>query len=145
MSIQKHIVTGYTNPKLVIWAETANINYFITTPLQPVSQTGATDKQVTFGASTARQYPGDPTPVSRSGGVRTFIHDPGRRSGNALPGKKFWLVSDAGLPGEERRQFTFQGNLTDLHAWLTGHAKMQIDLYGPSGARYTIPAKAGTP
>jgi hypothetical protein len=142
MAIQKHVVPGYTAPVLAIWAETANINYFLKTPLVPAGQGTVTNKQAAVPSHTRRQYPGDPTPINVGGTVREFIHDPGRRSGNATPGKDFWLYSDVGLPGDEKRKFTYQGRITDLHAFLVGEVAMQVHLVGPSGARYVIDAPA---
>jgi hypothetical protein len=43
---------------------------------------------------------------------------PGRKVGNALPGEPF-ILDD----GTEKRQFTFAGNVVDLHAFLTSDVK----------------------
>lgn len=146
MAIVKHKVPGGAGSlDLYIWAETANINYFIKTPLTPLSAGGVTNKTAQVKAFTRRQYPGDSTPINVSASNREFIVDPGARSGAALPGKNFWLVADAGLPGEEKRQFTYQGRLMDLHAWLVGTAKYELYLYGPTGKRYIIEAAPTTP
>lgn len=137
MAIEKHLAGTFT-PDLFIWAETANINYFLNTPLSPVSESGPQNKQATVSAHQRRQYPGDTTPVNVSASAREFLYDPGARNGSALPGKPFVLVGDAGMPNEERRQFTFQGRFVDLHAFLTSEASMQLSLYSPTGKRYTI-------
>lgn len=139
MATVKH-KAGTSQVPLFIWAETANINFFLKTPLAPVSAAGVTNKQASVSAHTRRQYPGDPTPSNVGASAREFIYDPGARNGSALPGKNFWLVADAGLPGEERRQFTYQGRMVDLHAFLVGQAKMQLELYGPTGKHYRIAA-----
>jgi hypothetical protein len=142
MAIVKHKAGTFT-PPLFIWGETANINYFLKTPLTAAAAAGVSNKQATVAAHQRRQYPGDATPVNVSASAREFLFDPGARNGTALPGKPFVLVGDAGLPGEERRQFTYQGRFVDLHAFLTSQAKMEVSLYSPSGKRYTI--EAATP
>jgi hypothetical protein len=61
--------------------------------------------------------------------------DPGRKYGNSLPGKPF-VVDD----GTERRQMTYQGDFTDLHAYFVGDTKAAISLYSERGVRYSIAA-----
>ena len=59
----------------------------------------------------------------------------------ALPGYTITLVSDAGLPGEETRQFQYTGTISGLVAWLKTTAKMLVDVYGPTGSLVTsVPA-----
>ena len=130
MTIQKHEVDGF---ELAIWAETANINFFLSTPLTPVSVDGVINKQTTVKAHTRRQYPRDPSEINVSSSERTFMYDPGRKNGNSLPGKPFILVA-----GDEKRQFTFTGNVIDLHSFLTGNVKEETRFYSP-GASYVIP------
>lgn len=132
--------------KLVIEAPAAaNINYFLKTPLSAVSGSSATNKQVSVKAYQRRSFPGDTTTTAVSASNREYLADAGRKSGNALGGWTFTLVGDAGLPGEERRSFTLvSGRLMDLHAYLVGNAKMQVNLYSRCGARYTIDASGGT-
>lgn len=132
--------------KLVIEATaTANINYFLKTPLVPQTSATAVVKQSTVKAYQRRSFPGDALTTSVSASSREYLADAGRKSGNALGGYTFTLVSDAGLPGEERRDFTLvSGRMLDLHSFLVGQAKMQLHLYGKSGARYVIDA-AGAP
>lgn len=143
MSIEKHKAGTFATPPLYIWGETANINFFLKTALTAVSAASPTNEQTTVSAHQRRQYPGDGSPINVSASTREFLVDPGARNGTALPGKPFVIVSDAGLPGEEKRQFTYQGRFVDLHAFLTGQAKYQINVYSPSGKRYKI--KAATP
>ena len=123
-----------------IWGEPANINFFLKTDLTPDSAGGVVNKQTTVRSHTRRQYPGDPTPVNVASSGRQFMVDPGRKSGNALPGKSFRVVSDAGLPGEENRQFTYQGRWEDVHSLFVGDAAMQVFLYSPTGTRYIVVA-----
>ena len=144
MAIKKHIAGG-TGFQVEIWAETANINFFLKTPLTPASESGVVTKQASVAAHTRRQYPGDPTPANVAANQREFMYDPGARNGSALPGKNFWLVKGIGTAGEERRQFTYVGKLRDLHAFIVGDAKYDLTLYGPTGKRYEIAEADTTP
>ena len=130
MTIQKHDVDGF---ELAIYAETANINFFLNTPLAPVSVDGVVNKTSTVKAFTRRQYKGDPSLINVSGHDRTFMYDPGRKNGNSLPGDPFILSA-----GGEKRRFTFTGNVIDLHAFLTSDVKAETRFYSPS-ASYVIP------
>lgn len=134
MAIQKHV---YNEAGDAIYAETANINYFLKTTLAPASAAGAQNKTANVSAFTRRRYPGDPTPSNVSSSTREYLYDPGRRNGAATPGEPFAL-SD----GVERRSFTFTGSVVTLHAFLVGDAKMDLTFYSPSAA-YEIAASAG--
>ena len=126
--------------ELVIEAPAAeNLNYFLNTPLTPATSAGVVTKQVTVKSYQRRSFPGDANPSTVAASAREFMYDAGMKSGNALGGYTFALVSDAGLPAEEKRQFTLvRGRMMDLHSFLASDAKMQIYLYGRSGARYVI-------
>lgn len=130
MSIQKHVYDAITGN--AIYAETANINYFLKTELAPASAAGAQNKTTSVKAHTRRRYPGDPTPANVSLSNREFLYDPGRRNGSATPGSPF-ILDD----GAEKRSFTYTGPFTDLHAFLVGDAAMAFKCYSPS-ARYDI-------
>lgn len=130
MTVQKFAPEGF---ELEIYAESANLNYFLTTPITPASEGAVVNKTATVKASTRRQYVGDPTPVNVSGHSRTYMYDPGRKVGNALPGEPF-ILDD----GTEKRQMTFSGNVVDLHAFLVSDVKEETKLY-TTGARYVIP------
>jgi hypothetical protein len=121
-----------------IYGEPANINYFLNTTLEPVTVAGAENRQSSVSAHTRRRYVGDPTPINVSGSQREWLYDPGRKVGNALPGSPF-ILSD----GVETRQFTLQGNLIDLHAFLVGDAAMPLTLTSADGAKYAIAAATG--
>ena len=137
MTIQKMTIPNSTT---AIWGEPVNINYFLKTDLVPDAAAGVTNKQTTVRQHTRRQYPGDTTPINVAASTRQFMVDPGRKSGNALPGKSFRVVGDAGLPGEENRQFTYQGRWEDVHSLFVGDAAMQVHLYSPTGTRYVVDA-----
>ena len=134
MSIQKHVYDQKGNG---IYAETANINYFLKTPLAPASEGGVVEKQANVKAFSRRRYPGDPEPSNVSASTREFLYDPGRRNGNATPGKPF-ILDD----GVEKRSFTFTGPFNDLHAFIVSEASMDLRIYSPS-ASYEITAAAG--
>lgn len=130
MTVQKFSPEGFD---LNIYAEEANLNYYLTTPISPVSEGSVVSKSTTVKSHTRRQYVNDQTPINVSGGERVFMYDPGRKVGNALPGEPF-ILDD----GTEKRQMTFSGNVVDLHAFLLSDVKEETKLY-TTGARYVIP------
>ena len=117
-----------------------NLTYFAdTTGLTDKTRSGV-DKQVSVKAHTASRFMRDPAPYQVSATVYERSYGGGRAKG-ALPGYTVTLVSDAGLPGEETRSFQYTGSMSALAAWLVTTAKMQVDLYGKTGAlNATIPA-----
>jgi hypothetical protein len=131
MTIKKFSPVGF---ELDIYAEQANINYFLNTELTPVSETGVVNKTTNVKAHTRRKYVGDTTPSNVSGGERVFMYDPGRINLQVLPGEPFILDDKT-----EKRQFTFKGNVVDLHAFLVSDVKSETWLY-TSGAPYVIAA-----
>ena len=130
MTTQKFSPEGF---ELSIYGEAANINYFLTTPLTPASEGGIVNKTSNVKAHTRRRYVGDKTPSNVSGGERVYMYDPGRIRLNVLPGEPF-ILDD----GTEKRQFTFTGNVVDLHAFLMSDVKEETKLY-TTGAPYVIP------
>ena len=132
MAIQKHTI-GETDS--AIWAETDNINYFLSTTLTPDSADSVTNVQMNKPGHSRRQYPGDTSLVSVSSHTATTIMDPGRKSGNAIPGKPF-VVTD----GTEKRQFRYTGDWTDVHALFVGDVANETTLYSATGTRYIIAA-----
>jgi hypothetical protein len=139
MAILKHVVPAAGGREsFAIYAETANINYFIKTALVPSTSAGATNKQIAVSGYSRRQYPGDTSSANVGGSSREILIDPSRKSGNGLPGRRITLVSASGLPNEERRSFTLKGRWVDFHSWLTVQAKFQLFAYNNTGARSTI-------
>ena len=135
MSIEKHSLDG-TNS--AIYAETANLNYFLKETLEPDSVDGVTNVSQSVKTHTRRRYAGDSTPANVSAHSRTVLVDPGRRNGSATPGKQM-ILSD----GIETRQFTYTGPWTDVHSFLVANAAMDLFAYSAS-ARYKITvAEAG--
>ena len=135
MTIQKHVFDANGNG---IYGETANINYFLKTPLAPASEGGVVEKTANVSAFTRRRYPGDPAPSNVSASTREFLYDPGRRNGNATPGSPF-ILDD----GVEKRSFTFTGPFNDLHAFILSDASMDLRLFSPSASYDISVAEAG--
>ena len=62
-----------------------------------------------------------------------------RQTKGALPGVNLTLES-----GDELRTFTYDGNISGFVAWLKDNAKVDINMFGPSGTPYDpIPKKEG--
>jgi hypothetical protein len=135
MTRLKHTIDG---KDLSIIAETANINYFLKTALEPDSETSVVNKSSSKKAHTRRKYVDDPAPSNVSPHDYEFMYDPGRIDLQTLPGKPF-ILDD----GTERRQMTYVGAVMDLHSFLVGNAKMDLKLY-TSGPPYVIAAAEDT-
>ena len=131
MAIQKHSIP---DSSAAIYAETANINYFLKTALDPDASDGAVSKQKSIPQRSVRRYPGDSSPFTVPTTTATYLYDPGRRNGAATPGKEM-ILND----GVEKRCFTYTGSWTEVHAYLVGNAKMDLAAYSES-ARYDIAA-----
>ena len=115
-----------------IWGIHANINYFIEETLVGDSVEGVVNKSTSVKSHSRRRYVGDPAPINVDGHPREFMYDPGRKVGNALPGFSF-ILDD----GTEKRQFTLQGDVMDLHAWLLTTLNNTTKLY-TQGASYEL-------
>ena len=133
MTRKKHTADGQN---IAIIGETANINYFLTTPLTPDSETAVVNKTSTKKAHTRRKYVNDPAPSNVVQHSYEFMYDPGRIDLQTLPG--FPFILDDGI---EKRQFSCVGDVMDLHAFFVGNAKMDLKLY-TSGPPYVIKAAA---
>ena len=131
MAIVKHSIPS---SDAAIYAETANLNHFLKTPLQPDTAGEIVNKQASVSSFQRRRYPGDSTPINVSAHSRDFMVDPGRRNGSATPGKQM-ILDD----GTERRQMTYTGPWMDVHAFLVGDAANDMKAYSES-ARYDITA-----
>lgn len=135
-TIQKCTPTGQD---FSIWCIPTNFNYFVKTDITPDSADSVVNKQTQVKAHTRRKYVDDPAPSNVRQTAREFMYDPGRKVGNALPGMAF-ILDD----GVEKRQFTLQGDVMDLHAYLVNELNAETRLY-TQGARYVIvpPAEGG--
>ena len=121
-----------------IYCIPANFNYFVKTDLVPDSDEGVTNVTSNVKAHSRRLYYNDIIKVNVSAHERTFLVDPGRKVGSALPGYSFVLDD-----GTEERQFTTDADVVDLHAYLLGELNADTKLY-TNGARYLIkPASDG--
>ena len=134
MTIQKHSLDG---TDAAIYAESANLNYFLTTPLEPDTVDGIVNKQASVSSFTRQRYAGDPTPINVTSHQREFMVDPGRRNGSATPGKE--MILDDGV---ERRAFTYTGPWMDVHAFLTTGLKEGTTKCYSDSARYDITVDA---
>ena len=126
MSIQKHTYNAQGD---AIYGETANINYFLTTPLAPDTAEGVINQQSEVKAYTRRRYKGDDSKANGRAHSRVFLYDPGRRNGAATPGQNFILDDKT-----EKRQFTFTGPFLRLHSFLVGDASKDLTVYSPSAS-----------
>lgn len=117
-----------------------NLTFFADTgALTDKTRTGV-DKTINVKAHTASRFMRDPAPYQVGATAYQRSYGNGRNKG-ALPGYTVTFVSDAGLPGQETRDFQYTGTLSALVAWLKTTAKMQVDVYGPSGSlTATVPA-----
>lgn len=130
MAIQKHSLDG---TDAAIYAESDNLNYFLSTPLEADSSSGVTNVSASVSAFTRRRYAGDTTPINVTAHQREFMIDPGRRNGSATPGKEM-ILDD----GTERRVFTYTGPWMDVHAFLTTGLKEGTTKCYSESARYDI-------
>jgi hypothetical protein len=139
MATLPHSVQVPGGQPLVIYGETANINYFLNGDLEPDTLDEPTTATATVKAHSRRQYPGDATTISVDSASREFLKDPTRKSGAGLPGKPF-VLKETTSPNGERRQFTYVGRWIDLHTFLSSEAAVDMFAYNYTGARSTIAA-----
>ena len=86
MAIEKHTVNETTGA--AIYAETANINYFLKTALEPDTVGGIEVRQKSYPERSVRRYVGDPKPyIIPAVSVVRYLYDPGRRNGSSTPGQ----------------------------------------------------------
>ena len=117
-----------------------NLTYFADTAALVDKTASGVDKQILVKAHTASRFMRDPAPYQVQATSYQRSYGAGLNKG-ALPGYTVTFVSDAGLPGEERRQFQYTGTLSALVAWLKTTGKMLVDVYGPSGSlNASVPA-----
>lgn len=143
MTAKKHTLTDDDIRPIVVYGETANLNYFLDTDVSPDLEADVTFEAVQMPSRSRRQYPGDATPISVSGGTAVFMRDPTASKGLALPGKEFTLWErlegggDLGEPGE-KRTFTFTGAVQDLVTFFRQNSSMRMLLYSNRGRKYKI-------
>jgi len=112
-----------------------NFGYFAdVTALEDKTTTGE-DKVSTVKTYSRNSFMRDPAPSSVDSHQRYFSTGL-RRSKGGYPGFDITL-SD----GIETRDFTYTGTMSALVAWLKTKAKVDINMFGPTGTPYkTIPA-----
>ena len=117
-----------------IYGHPVNFNYFVNTPLVPAVDGARVYTTKTKKAHTRRRFIGDPAPANVSAHGYGHMYDPGRKTGNAVPGWSF-ILSD----GVEKRQFTTTGDVILLVDYLEKNLKMKCKLY-TQGANTEIAA-----
>ena len=134
MAITKHSLDG---TDAAIYAETDNLHYFLSTPLESDTVAGVTNQQSSVSTFTRRRYATDSTPINVSSHQREYLVDPGRRNGSATPGKEM-ILDD----GTEKRVFTYTGPWLDVHSFLTTALKPGVTKCYSESARYDITVAA---
>jgi len=134
MAITRHSLPGTT---AAIYAETDNINYFLSTPLEADTVVGISNGEASVSTYTRRRYVGDATPINVSSHQRQYLIDPGRRNGNATPGREM-ILDD----GTEKRSFTYVGSWLQVHGFLTASLKPGLTKCYSESARYDISVDA---
>lgn len=119
-----------------IYCIPTNFNYFVKTPVVPDTVDSVVNKTSQVKSHARRKYIDDPAPSNVDAHPRTYLFDPGRKVGNAIPGFSFILDDEV-----EKRQFTLQGDVVDLHAYLVSNLSKDVTLY-TEGASYEIAAAA---
>ena len=120
-----------------IWAIPANFNYFVDTDLVPAENEGSEERTASKSSHTRRRYVGDDAPINVGAHSYTYLYDPGRKVGSALPGYSF-ILDD----GTEKRQFTTNAPVASLYGYLLADLSNKTALY-TQGARYILDPAAG--
>ncbi len=122
----------YTDEAFVVYGNPLNWNYFFDKEISSAAAEGLTPKGYVRSEHKRRRYPGDPSPINVSQANCEWVFDPGRKVGNAVPG--FSIVLD---DGTEKRQFTFDGDVSELLLFAKEHLKAKTRIY-TQGARYVV-------
>ena len=131
---QELVVVGHS---WNIWAIPANFNYFVDTALVPAENAGSEERTASKSSHTRRRYVNDDAPINVGAHSYTYLYDPGRKVGAALPGYSFIL--DDGI---QKRQFTTNAPVTSLYGYLLADLSNKTALY-TQGARYILDPTAG--
>ena len=122
----------------VLYDKFGNLEFFAdVADLEDLTKTGE-DKQIPVKKADVRyymrskgKYSRKETTAYKSVGIQLLK--------GAIPGHTITLVS-----GTEKRQFQYNGNDSQLYAWLGENSKVIIDMYGPSGTPYVqLPVAGG--
>lgn len=122
----------------VLYDKFGNLDYFAdVTGLEDLTKTGqdlqisVSSAQVAYYMRSKAKFTRKATTAYKSTGVQLLK--------GAIPGHTITLVS-----GDEKRQFQYDGNDSQLYAWLGDNSKVVIDMYGPSGTPYVqLPVASG--
>lgn len=112
-----------------IWAYVENINYFLKDDLEEFEAADAKTKTAKKRKHVRRRYKGDPAAYDVEGHDYDYLFDPGRRVSNALPGWSFTLYD-----GIQRRTFTTNATVYQLHGWLEKALDKKVRLYTQGAA-----------
>ena len=121
----------------VVYGHPVNFNYFVNTPAVEASSVARQYQTSDRKEHKRRAYKGASVLSTIPATSYSYIDDPGRKIGNAMPGWSFVLTD-----GIEKRQFTTTADVLQLIAYLEDDASKDLRLY-TQGARYTIKAAAG--
>jgi hypothetical protein len=149
MTYKAHTAAVPGGDPITIYGLTDNINFFLSTDLEPNAEQGVSNVQVQNPGGKRRQYPGDASLVNYSGSSRVVLRDPDTRRGSALPGRPFVLreiteYNEDGFPViGEVRQFHLKGTIRDLHSFLVGNVASDVQLVSSRGRKYTIKVDGG--
>jgi hypothetical protein len=132
---------------VIAWASnTTALKKFFASATKLTSSPGAS-KTVSIKGHTYRQYPGDPTPLSRGNGSKQ-VYPERWLSNGTTPGTVFWCetttTDGTGKPKKVRSQFTYQGSFGDLKAAARAQTTVPFVLRNASGRAYPI-VVAGSP
>lgn len=124
---------------VVIWGDTDKLQEFLPSAVPDVMGAGVV-VNFTRSGSSVRQYPGDTSPYSRSGGPVSRFSEPGLAN-KATPGKRFWceVVEGAGpLRTRTVRQFTYVGSWSALRDAMRSNAAKSYTLRNASGQKASV-------
>ena len=120
----RHTVTPPGGEEIVIIGDTDKLNvWFDATPLVPDIDSGPTNEVRAVAGYNRKRYPGDLTGVSVAPHNRTVLVIE-RATLAVLPGQEAYLERPVVINGKNRKrvtQFTFVGDVIDLHAFCNGN------------------------
>lgn len=122
----------------ILYDKFGNLEYFAdVSALEDKTQEGL-DKETPVVQYKRKKFMNSKGEVSVKGTTRYYSVGL-RQTKGALPGFTITLSDNI-----ETRDFTYDGNLSGFVAWLKGVAKVDIDMFGPTGTPYDpIPAADG--
>ena len=131
------IPSGAKIPGGTLYDRWGNFSYFAdVTALDDKANTAA-DKESSVVAHSRSRFMG--SKGSASVKVHTRNYSVGlRQTKGALPGFNITMTD-----GTELRTFTYDGSMSGLVAWLKTKAKVDIELFGPTGTPYDPISAAG--